>query len=119
MLQSDAFKYFTWSEFDCKHTGKNEMSPDFIHKLDDLREACGFPFVITSGYRDRTHPVESAKSKPGTHNRGIAADIAINSGAGRFILVQKALALGFTGIGVGKTFVHVDTRDSTPVMWVY
>ena len=27
--------------------------------------------------------------------------------------------LGFTGIGVAKSFVHVDTRDDTPVMWTY
>lgn len=115
---TDGFRYFRWSEFDCKHTGLNDMSPAFIRKLDDLREACGFPFVITSGYRDVTHPVEARKPAPGMHTKGVAADISVNSGAGRFILVQKAIALGFTGIGVGKTFVHVDTRD-TPVMWVY
>jgi hypothetical protein len=27
--------------------------------------------------------------------------------------------LGFNGIGVAKTFVHVDTRPSTLVMWTY
>jgi len=33
--------------------------------------------------------------------------------------VQQALEKGFTGIGIAKTFVHVDTRGTTPVMWVY
>lgn len=119
MQQSDGFKYFKWSEFDCKHTGLNEMDPEFIHKLDDLREACGFPFVITSGYRDPSHPVEARKFKPGTHSSGIAVDIAVNSGAQRRLLVQKALELGFTGIGVADTFVHVDTRTTRPTMWTY
>ncbi len=119
MIQSDDFRYFAWSEFDCQHTGNNEMDPEFIHDLDCLREACGFPFVITSGYRDVTHPVESAKSKPGQHTLGIAADIAVNDGVQRRLLVHKALLLGFTGIGVAKTFVHVDRRKTTPVMWVY
>jgi len=27
--------------------------------------------------------------------------------------------LGFTGIGVAKTFVHVDTRATTPAVWSY
>ena len=119
MQQVDGFKYFKWSEFDCKHTGLNEMDPEFIHKLDDLREACGFSFVITSGYRSSSHPVEAKKPTPGTHAKGIAADIAVNSGQQRMILVQKALELGFTGIGVAKSFVHVDTRKTTPVMWTY
>ena len=119
MQQSDGFKYFNWTEFDCKHTGLNEMDPEFIHKLDDLREACGFPFVITSGYRDPSHPVEVRKLKPGTHSSGIAVDIAVNSGQERRLLVQKALELGFTGIGVAETFVHVDTRTTRPTMWTY
>jgi hypothetical protein len=45
------FKYFSVDEFACKHTGKNEIDPDFVSKLDVLREVCGFPFTITSGYR--------------------------------------------------------------------
>jgi hypothetical protein len=27
--------------------------------------------------------------------------------------------MGFNGIGVAKSFVHVDTRSSTLVMWTY
>lgn len=119
MIQTDDFAYFTWSEFDCKHTGRNEMNPVFIHKLDDLRERCGFPFRVTSGYRDRTHPVEAKKARPGNHSKGIAADIAVQDGWERFRIVREAIELGFTGIGVAKTFVHVDTRDGLPVMWVY
>ena len=51
-------------EFDCTHTGKNEMDDAFLAKLDQLREECGFPFRITSGYRDETHPNEVVKSTP-------------------------------------------------------
>lgn len=112
-------KYFKLSEFDCKHTGKNEMSPEFLEKLDELREACGFPFVITSGYRDVSHPAEAKKSKGGTHTQGIAADIATQDGSSRYILIKEALALGFTGIGVANTFIHLDRRETTPVTWTY
>ena len=34
-------------------------------------------------------------------------------------LVAAALKLGFSGIGIAKTFIHVDTRTTTPVIWVY
>ena len=113
------FKYFSKDEFDCQVTGNNEMKDEFIHKLDELREACGFPFVISSGYRDPSHPIEARKAKAGTHAQGIAADIAVSGGAERYKIVSEAMRLGFTGIGVAKTFIHVDIRETTPVVWEY
>ncbi len=113
------FKYFDLSEFNCQESGVNAMSPDFIHKLDELREACDFPFKITSGFRSVHHSIEAKKMVPGTHSQGIAADIAVSGGTQRMIIVQKALSMGFTGIGVAKTFIHVDTRETTPVLWCY
>lgn len=112
-------KYFDISEFDCSHTGKNEMNPEFLERLDELRRVCSFPFIITSGYRHETHPIEEKKKKPGTHTRGIAADIAIFDGNKRRIIVQEAINLGFNGIGIAKSFVHVDIRDAFPVIWTY
>ena len=114
------FKYFKYSDFDCQETGNNEMSVEFIKRLDELREACGFPFIVTSGYRDpEGHPIEKRKSKPGTHAQGIAADIRVSGGVQRRLIIEKALELGFNGIGVAKTFVHVDIRETTPVLWCY
>jgi len=95
------------------------MDDAFLKKLDELREACGFPFVITSGYRDPSHPNEVNKKKPGTHSEGIACDILVRNGVERMNIVHQALKLDFGGIGVAKTFVHVDTRKTTPVMWTY
>lgn len=112
-------KYFDISEFDCKHTGKNKMDPLFLSRLDSLRDICNFPFVITSGYRDLSHPVETVKSKGGTHTQGIAADIAVNFGSQRYTIVREAMKLGFTGIGIADSFIHVDLRKTTPVVWAY
>ena len=44
-------KYFALTEFNCQETNQNEMQPEFLKRMDALRKACGFPFVITSGYR--------------------------------------------------------------------
>ena len=113
------FKYFTRDEFNCQETGENEMEDEFIHALDALRSECGFPFKITSGYRSPKHSIEAKKSKPGTHAQGIAADIAVADGSQRYLVVKHAMALGFSGVGVAKSFVHVDTRLGVPVVWVY
>jgi zinc D-Ala-D-Ala carboxypeptidase len=114
-----SFKYFSRDEFKCSETGNNEIQDEFIHALDQLRESCGFPFAITSGYRDPSHSVEAKKEKAGQHTLGIAADIAVSGGSQRFIIVSKAMELGFSGIGVARTFVHVDIRTSQPVLWCY
>jgi|TARA_R110000782_G_scaffold73400_1_gene146821 zinc D-Ala-D-Ala carboxypeptidase len=113
------FRYFTRKEFDCQQTGENEMQDEFIHSLDALRHECGFSFRITSGYRSPSHSIEARKATPGTHAQGIAADIGTTDGSERYIIVKNAMAMGFSGIGIHKTFVHVDTRTTTPVVWTY
>ena len=95
------------------------MNGLFLEMLDELRGRCGFPFTITSGYRDPTHPLELKKEKPGTHSQGIAADIHITNGWDRYTILSTAFNMGFTGIGIAKTFIHVDNRDTTPVVWTY
>lgn len=115
----DSIKFFTKEEFDCKETGENQMQLEFMRKLDELRLHCGFPFVITSGYRSPHHPEEVKKAIGGTHVRGIACDIKVGFGADRRTIVEKAIELGFNGIGVAHSFVHVDSRETIPVMWTY
>ncbi len=112
-------KFFRIEEFNCQETGNNEMKPEFLEKIDELREVCGFPFTITSGYRDPSHSIESRKKEPGTHAQGIAADIQVTSAADRYILLTNAFKMGFTGIGIDKGFIHVDIRDTAPVVWTY
>jgi len=112
-------KYFDLDEFACKHTMQNLIDPNFVEALDELREICGFPFIITSGYRSPAHPVEAKKRKGGVHTRGIAADIAVKDGRERGIIVRNAIDLGFMGIGVASSFIHVDTREGPLVMWSY
>ena len=113
------YQYFSKEEFACQETGENKIVLEFIARLDKLREACGFPFHITSGYRSPEHSIEKAKVKPGTHAQGIAADVHVQDGIERRKIVEEAIKLGFGGIGVAKTFVHVDIRATGLVMWTY
>lgn len=113
------FKYFTRDEFKCQETGENRIEDEFIYKLDHLRGVLGWACTITSGYRDPSHSIEAAKSKPGMHSTGLAADIAYSGGNQAYEITKNALRIGFTGIGVHKKFIHVDMRKTTPVMWCY
>ena len=112
-------RHFALDDFKCSETGKNAMDLYFLDALDELREQSGFPFKVNSGYRSPTHSIEAAKDKPGVHSKGIAADIAVNGGNQRHVLVSNAVRLGFTGIGIAKTFIHVDTRPGPAMMWSY
>ena len=40
------YKYFTEDELKCSHTGECKMDKDFMKVLDEIREECGFAFVI-------------------------------------------------------------------------
>ena len=116
-------KELSKAEFDCSHTGRNEMKPEFIEALQRVREKCGFAFNITSGYRDPSHPEEAKKAEPGYHSQGIAVDLACWSDQAYFIL-KYAFEEGFTGIGVSQEseqarFIHLDMRPAPASPRVY
>jgi zinc D-Ala-D-Ala carboxypeptidase len=110
----ELYKNFSKAEFDCKHSGKNEMRPEFLQILQDIRTAYSKPMVISSGYRDKTHPIEARKAQGGTHSMGVAADIAVQ-GLDAMRLVNIAYTLGIRRIGInqkgGGRFIHLDIGD--------
>jgi uncharacterized protein YcbK (DUF882 family) len=109
------FPNFTEDEFKCSHTGKCSMDKDFMRKLQALRTEAGFPFIITSGYRDTTHPIEARKRRGGEHTLGKAVDIAI-SGENVIVLLALAYEHGFRRFGIKQhgegRFVHLGTASS-------
>ena len=97
----------------------DERSRSFI-MLDELREtvaASRLPSRLAIALHSTRQ--SASKEKGGTHTQGIAADIAVSDGVQRMTIVKEALEMGFGGIGVARTFVHVDMRATTPVMWTY
>ena len=121
-----AYPNFSEAEFRCRHTGKCEMHPEFMARLQRLRLAYGKPMKITSGYRDRSHPVEARKVATGAHAMGRAADVAV-TGADALRLLVLATELGFTGLGVQQKgegrFIHLDDVPGNvlprPTIWSY
>jgi zinc D-Ala-D-Ala carboxypeptidase len=120
----DLYPNFKKSEFDCTHCGKNSMTPEFMGKLQALRNAYNKPMRITSGYRCPQHPIEAKKAAPGAHASGCAADIGVE-GRDAYQILRQAFLLGFTGIGVQQKgsgrFIHLDTIENgpRPNVWSY
>lgn len=118
---------FLESEFRCRHTGLVHMDPEFMAILQRIRTSYGKPMRITSGYRHPTHPVEAAKGglSMGEHTTGRCADVAVE-GFEAVVLLQHALALGITRIGVNQKgsgrFLHLGIGApglANPWLWSY
>lgn len=113
-------KYFTDDEFErvaCSVTQCNECS---LARLDRAREIAGVPFVLTSAYRSPESDRLKGRSGRGAHTLGRAFDIACRDSLTRYKIVFGAIAAGFTRIGIGSTFVHMDDSDiSGPSIWLY
>jgi zinc D-Ala-D-Ala carboxypeptidase len=114
---------FTEKEFRCKHTGQCHIQSKLLDALQAVRTEYNKPMVITSGYRDRTHPEEAKKLEPGQHSKGLAVDIACE-GSQAFEIVRLALKHGFRGVGISqkaglRRFVHLDMREDRPVIYSY
>tara|TARA_R100001510_G_C7600598_1_gene167309 strand:- start:287 stop:664 length:378 start_codon:yes stop_codon:yes gene_type:complete len=120
--------YFSEKEFVCSHTGKVKMDQNFLDRLNELRGLYGKSLRVTSGFRDVTHPIEARKKTPGAHTTGQAADLAVR-GADAYKLLEIALSLKFSGIGICQKgssgrFIHLDTLITTgtrprPTVWSY
>lgn len=98
-----------------------------MNKLDIIREEVGVPFIVSSGYRHKTHPIEAKKLTPGAHASGKAVDILIR-GKDALKVIEVALKHGITGLGVKQhgdsRFIHLDVLDSEPqrprpTVWSY
>jgi hypothetical protein len=114
---------FSAQEFNCRHTGKNEMQHEFMVKLQAIRTEFGKPMDPSSGYRHPTHPIEARKTHSnGEHTQGNCCDIRCTNSADRFRLIELALKHGITRIGIAKTFLHLGIGGKglpTNVLWDY
>lgn len=121
----DMKNYFSEKELACRHCGEYHFDENFLALLNEIRVTFNRPMVVTSGYRCSEHPVEAAKEKPGSHNRGLAVDIQV-AGQDAIDLVVAAGLNGITRIGVkqkgpwSERFIHLDADNDLPnAMWSY
>ena len=115
-------KDFTLEEFACRCQSPgctNQIKLDLVYRLQKLRDLCGFPLSVTSGYRCKLHNSAVGGAPGSKHLEGIAADISWmnKTPEEKHTMLRHAVPL-FNGIGLHKQFLHVDIRAAQTV-WFY
>lgn len=104
--------YFRLVEFRCRCNrlgcDAKPMDLDFLKLLNQLREAWAFEMIIASGARCAVHNAEVGGAPDSMHLLGKAADIKANPTSAKAI-ASLAAKMGFGGIGVGKSLIHLDS----------
>lgn len=98
---------------------------DFMDKVEELRLSVGFALPVTSAARCPKHNANvSGTGLTGPHTTGRAIDFGV-SGSKAYAVLNAALRMGFTGIGVNQKgngrFIHIDdlTGPTRPATWSY
>ena len=114
-------KYFSNDEFKRVACTRSQINDDSLRRLDRAREIAGIPFILNSAYRSPETDRASGRSGKGAHTLGKAFDVSCVDSRSRYLIVLGALSAGFTRIGIGKTFIHMDDAFElpTPRIWLY
>ncbi|MCR9196726.1 MAG: D-Ala-D-Ala carboxypeptidase family metallohydrolase [Hyphomonas sp.] len=112
---------FRISELACRCDGRfcagaYWHAPDFLDRLQKLRDLCGRPLRVSSGHRCPQWNA-AVGGAPLSRHKQIAVDILIHE-HDRAALKAQAEAVGFTGFGLARHFIHLDLRARRTV-WYY
>jgi len=115
--------HFPANELKCPCCGELVFAPSFKFKLNKARALAGVPFIITSGYRclEYNRSKKIGSSDTSSHPKGFAVDISVTSSSMRYKILHALIITGFSRIGIGNNFIHVDDDPGKPigVVWVY
>ncbi len=111
---------FTQEEMICPCCSVAKMNMLFMMKLQTLRDVLCFPLILNSAFRCEKHNSEINGAPESRHLQGQAVDITLRnlSPAQKSLLISNALTI-FDGVGLCKTFIHVDTREGVKALWFY
>jgi len=115
-------RYFEISEFDSPDQPGSGvlMNEILLIILDKARELAKIPFKINSGYRTIEHNKAVGSSPTSSHLKGLAADISCLTNTQLTAILPALIRAGFTRIGIGRSFVHVDVDGAKPdKIWLY
>lgn len=111
-------KFFKIEEFACPCCKVQKMDQVVMDKIDLIRAKMDTPLKINSAYRCPSHNAAVSGKSNSLHLKGQALDVCIS----KFSAEQKRQFLdlvsqAFCGIGIGKTFIHMDIGAEK--LWVY
>lgn len=106
-------KNFNLQEFECTDPNHRHVMIDdeLVEKLQVLRERLGKPLTINSAYRCPKRNKDVGGASNSQHMYGKAADVSIHNIS---MPIEKlrdlAEEIGFDGIGLYNSFIHLDVR---------
>lgn len=115
-------RYFTPAEFNIDGMPVfDNMNSDLLLQLDIARDIAGVPMVINSSYRTPEKNAAVGGSETSSHLKGLAVDIAADTGSAKYAILGGLIKAGFWRIGIGKNFIHADIDPDKPpgIIWLY
>lgn len=113
-IMGDMTKDFDKKEFTCPcGCGQNNIDPQLVAKLQQVRDESGVIMLVNSGYRCSKHNAEVGGKSGSAHTRGKAADIACQDSHRRYLLLKAGLKY-FNRIEVGSVWLHLDCDETLP-----
>lgn len=97
------------------------MNEEFLQRLDEAREYAGIPFIINSAWRSEEDNKRVGGKPNSSHLKGLAVDIKATNSRQRGLILDALRSVGFSRIGIAKTFIHVDLDfdKDQDVTWLY
>jgi len=97
------------------------IEDELLIRLEAARLQAKTPFTIISWNRCKKQNIEARGKWNSAHLRGYAVDIATYTKEKQFHIVFYLMLAGFTRIGIGDHYVHVDCDpDKRPeAIWFY
>lgn len=117
-------EHFSEAELSCKcGCGLNNIKPELLDALEDLRRRYGRKMRVNSASRCWDHNYKVKGHIRSAHMTGEAVDIHVPHDIDRHTMLSIILRLNlFSGIGIAKTFIHLDVKKrvhSRPVVFTY
>ena len=118
----------TLDETKCPCCDENNMSPMSMAKANAARNLSGIPYIINSAARCRAKNTEVKGASKSAHvsdkeagEYAFAFDVSALDSRTRFKILKAIFTVGFTRIGIAKTFIHFDDDPSLDqeVCWLY
>lgn len=106
-------KNFNLQEFECTHPDHRHVRVDdeLVEKLQQLRDRLDVPLVINSAYRCSERNKQVGGVDNSQHLYGKEVDISLHTIPLQIKEIKRiARQIGFTGVGLYNTFIHLDVR---------
>lgn len=128
-MPSPPSKHLTWVDLECKDGTSYPAEwrltrlPALTDAFERVRAMYNKPIKVVSAYRTESHNRSIGGARHSQHVQGRALDLKPPSGVSvaKFYsdIKRNAWAFGIRGIGLYKTFVHIDVRpnDTRLAVW--